>query len=106
MTTNRERAGLALMGCAIGDCLGFPFENAFVPSGWDGEPVLPLSAWTDDTQQSLVLVGDTCYRTSRQASGVAIGPVASSLLDALATHRRLQVVPRGAAGTSTREGVT
>lgn len=32
MTTSRERAGRALTGCAIGDCLGFPFENAVVPS--------------------------------------------------------------------------
>lgn len=56
----RRRAGLALMGCAIGDCLGIPFENLRSPPGsWRGDRFeLAEPRWTDDTQQSLVLVDD------------------------------------------------
>ena len=56
----RQSAGNALLGCAIGDCLGVPFENrAPPPSSWTaGDFAYESTRWTDDTQQSLVLLDD------------------------------------------------
>ncbi len=68
----RRRAGLALTGCAVGDCLGIPFENRRrPPSGWQGDRFEYASPrWTDDTQQSLVLVDDILRHGTLDATRV------------------------------------
>lgn len=61
MSINRAMAVNALLGCAIGDCLGLPFENERLPlpAGWVGDRYLqPSPRWSDDTQQSLVLLDE------------------------------------------------
>lgn len=53
-----RRAVDALFACAVGDCLGIPFENdPPPPAGWCGDRFeFRTPCWTDDTQQSLVLL--------------------------------------------------
>lgn len=60
------RHGNAIIGCALGDCAGLPFENrAPPPPGWtlahiDGATCWSENGaiWSDDTQQSLILLDD------------------------------------------------
>lgn len=57
----RKRYTDALLGCAVGDCLGIPYENRGIvpPASWAAEAhPAPVPSWTDDTQQSLVLLDD------------------------------------------------
>jgi ADP-ribosylglycohydrolase len=59
---NRFAAARALKGCAIGDCLGIYYENGKHPppgDDWKGDRYdYGTAIWTDDTQQSAVLLID------------------------------------------------
>lgn len=58
MIATQTRHGAALLGCAIGDCTGLPFENVHAPPPSWVPQALPDAHWSDDTQQSLVLVDE------------------------------------------------
>jgi len=56
----RRRIEHALVGCAVGDLLGGPYENRRPPpAGWQALAYAsPSPRWSDDKKQSLVLVDD------------------------------------------------
>lgn len=80
MTDLRERFLGAILGCAVGDALGAPFEGA-LPSSIRLEPRedlrfqqipgYPLGQYTDDTQLTLALIRAICR--SRGVDGAEIG---------------------------------
>lgn len=79
MTDLRDRFLGAILGCAVGDALGAPFEGAPPSSGRFGSgrdvqytriPGYPVGQYTDDTQLTLAIMSGICR--ARDVDGGAI----------------------------------
>jgi ADP-ribosylglycohydrolase len=103
ITANSTRPGIAsgsvagaLVGLAVGDCLGAPFEGRSAEriARWDGQGfAVAAPVWTDDTQQALVLADDLARHGSLDAPRVAARFVA--MRDAPAGRDRRYGLHRG-----------